>query len=393
MRISTLLRYLLGDRQAILAVAANRATLWLGLLFVLSAALARDYDGEDLLHEPRHLLIPFGASLAASLVLFIVAYGMAICKDAPARQFFPAYRSFLGLFWLTAPLAWLYAIPYERFLNPMQAVQANLFTLALVAVWRVALMVRILNVTMGYPLLAALCLVMTFANAVSLSLLSFLPFPITDFMAGLRLSEADSIRRSVAVLVLEGGFCTLPIWVAGALSLGFVGQRYWRVAKLDPAKGTRPSWAMWLLACSSVAGWLLVLPFTQPEQQLRRRVELLFADGRTADALAEMSAHNVTDFPPHWEPPPRFPTSRVLDTWDEIEKGPVPPWIRQVYLRKLQDLLSSRYNIYPDLERIGRLLSRLPEGPGIIEELKRGHYDYLLEQLKPYMSQSERSQG
>ena len=37
----TLLRYLIGDRRAILELAANRWTLPLGALFVLSAALAR----------------------------------------------------------------------------------------------------------------------------------------------------------------------------------------------------------------------------------------------------------------------------------------------------------------------------------------------------------------
>jgi hypothetical protein len=133
MHIGTLLGYLVGSRRAILEIAASHSAVWLGLLFVLSAAFARDYDGEDLLHEPWHLLIPFAASLTASLVLFIVIYGIAMCTGAPVSKFFAAYRSFLGLFLLTAPLAWLYAIPYERFLSPGAAVWANLATLGLVA--------------------------------------------------------------------------------------------------------------------------------------------------------------------------------------------------------------------------------------------------------------------
>ena len=72
--IRTLARYLLGDREAIRTLASTRHTLWLGLLFVLSAGFAREYDGADLLHEPWHVVLPLGASLASSLVLFFLLY-------------------------------------------------------------------------------------------------------------------------------------------------------------------------------------------------------------------------------------------------------------------------------------------------------------------------------
>ena len=57
MGVRTFLRYLIGDRAAILAIAASRPAHWVGALFVLSAAFAREYDGEDLWHEPWHLVI------------------------------------------------------------------------------------------------------------------------------------------------------------------------------------------------------------------------------------------------------------------------------------------------------------------------------------------------
>ena len=46
------------DCCAILDIAADRRAVRIGFLFVISAALARDYDGEDLVHESWHLLIP-----------------------------------------------------------------------------------------------------------------------------------------------------------------------------------------------------------------------------------------------------------------------------------------------------------------------------------------------
>jgi hypothetical protein len=155
MRLGTWLRYLIGDRQAILEIAADPRAVWIGLLFVFSAALARDYDGEDLLHEPWHLLIPLAASLAASVVLFALTYGIVQLKRGQLGHqgrverffalnpgglqrkrtqglgFFSAYRSFLGLFWMTAPLAWLYAIPFERFQGPAAALRSNLLILGL----------------------------------------------------------------------------------------------------------------------------------------------------------------------------------------------------------------------------------------------------------------------
>src|SRR5437870_8327060 len=109
MSIRTLLRYLIGNRQAILDIAAERRSLVLGFLFVLSAGFAREYDGADLVHEPWHLLIPVGASLATSFLLFCVTYGAAGTKKMRAPPFLASYPMFPGLFWMTAPLAWLYA--------------------------------------------------------------------------------------------------------------------------------------------------------------------------------------------------------------------------------------------------------------------------------------------
>src|SRR5919204_6475497 len=123
MPIRTLLRYLLGDRQAIFVIAADRWALVLGFLFVLSAGFAREYDGEDLLHEPWHAVLPVGASLLTSFLLFSLTYGVAKAKGASGPPFLAAYGVFLSLFWVTAPLAWLYAIPYQRFLGPVEATQ------------------------------------------------------------------------------------------------------------------------------------------------------------------------------------------------------------------------------------------------------------------------------
>src|SRR4051794_12905397 len=45
---------LLGRRDAILRAARARATIWLGVCFVLAAGLARNYDAHDLTVSPAN---------------------------------------------------------------------------------------------------------------------------------------------------------------------------------------------------------------------------------------------------------------------------------------------------------------------------------------------------
>ena len=103
--LGTLVSYLFGSREAIRTLATHRDTVGLGLIFVLSAAFSREYDGEDLLHEPWHLLLPLVASLGTSLVLFCLVDVVAWCRKSERARFLSRYRSFLGLYWMTAPLA------------------------------------------------------------------------------------------------------------------------------------------------------------------------------------------------------------------------------------------------------------------------------------------------
>src|SRR5262245_16117437 len=134
MTIKTLFEYLIGRESAIREIASDRRSLLIGFLFCFSAALARHYDGKYLLREPWFLFAPAGASILTSSILFLFLY---FATSVRARKVLPgfasSYLSFLGLYWMTAPLAWLYGIPYERFLSEANAAQANIWTLELVS--------------------------------------------------------------------------------------------------------------------------------------------------------------------------------------------------------------------------------------------------------------------
>lgn len=339
MQIRTLIRYLLGNRQAILEIAASRESFGIGCLFVLSAAFARAYDQEDLLYEPWHLLIPLGASLVASCVLFGVCYLRLRAHDSHCPGFFSAYRSFLGLFWMTAPLAWLYAIPYERFMTEFEATRANLWTLGIVAAWRVLLMIRVISVLIGYHPFAAAALVLLFGDGLAILLLHYLPLPIIDFMSGVtNVSKSDVLMWHVARNVrVIGTLAFVPLAVAAIISL-VRSAPVWRLTESDGLK-VADGKGLLVLAAGSLAIWVVILPYTQPEQVLRRQVERDLREGRIAEALQLMSTHEPSDFPPHWDPPPRLAYREtkppLVEVLAAMETSPPSPWVRAIFQRKV----------------------------------------------------------
>lgn len=131
-----------GHRHSVLAVARCPGALIVGAMFVLGAAFARHWDKAITL---GNLISPYLISLATALLVFSIVRGTVRLGEAPMSSF----PSFLGVYWMTAPLAWLYAIPVETFLSEYDATVVNLLLLLAVAAWRVALMVRATAVVLG----------------------------------------------------------------------------------------------------------------------------------------------------------------------------------------------------------------------------------------------------
>jgi hypothetical protein len=273
-------------------------------------------------------------------------------------------------------LAWLYAVPYERFLSPTGAVQANLLTLGIVSAWRVALMVRVLVVALGYRALAAPCLVMLFADAVALTLLQFAPVPIFDVMGGIRLTEGEKVMRGVAASVCVLGSCSLPLWGIATLLTVFRIRPDWQVPDAPAAPLTGPLVG---LAVLSVLVWAAVLPFTQPEQQRRRQVEEAYRTGDVEGAIDLMLQHGLSAFPPHWDPPPRLSSGwarevlpKNLDVLEHLEAIDAPEWIRAVYLEKTRRLLRGEFGVTDEQwERTVAVLKRSDGGQEVLQSIRR----------------------
>jgi hypothetical protein len=405
MTLGTLFRYLIGNREAILTIAGDRRCLGVGFLFVLSAALAREYDGKDLLHEPWHLLIPFGASLAASLLLSLLVLGLTFRNYSGVLGFWRFYQSILGLFWMTAPLAWIYAIPFERFMSPVDAMRANLWCLGAVSVWRVVLMMRVIQVLIGCRWFTAVAVVMFFADFLAFVAGALLPLPVPLFtyMGGVRITPEVAFIRSVKGNLLFLGGCSSPLWIIGYLaSVGGTRGNLLVAIPSSSAPGRKIS-GLWIFAVASLAIWLPILPFTQREQQLKTQVESAMEEGRFADGLAVMSAHRQEEFPPHWEPPPRLNfssyTSRYepsdnplevfehhtedetdlaetgttfsqqLDVLQVLASSPEDYWYRRIYVDRLDRALGDPALWFAKdttrLQSMVAILQRLKEGPDL----------------------------
>lgn len=351
MRALTLPRYLLGSRDAILEVASSRWSILIGILFVISAGLAREYDGENLLHEPWHALRPLGASLVSGTTLFLLVHLVAWMKSGKSESnppgFFVSWMRFMGVFWMTAPMAWLYAIPYERWTSPVDAIKLNLWTLAIVALWRVVLMVRVIQVIYGIKGIFAFFLVMIFSDAVVFTVITTVPTPVIDVMGGIRQSERDALLASVTFSVTILSILTAPVWIIGALvSIGMLRPNW---PSLPNTSIQAKPIGLLAIAVVSILAFIPLLVIAQPEQLKKHKTEQLFMKGDIDDALALMSQYEPSDYPPHWNPPPRIGYRESVPSLDHVRdamtKNWPADWVAKVYLEKIDREL--RYQLMP----------------------------------------------
>jgi hypothetical protein len=118
-----------------------RAYFVFGLVFTWVAGIGRYWD------NPR-------AGVWQHIGLGSVAYVFVLAMFiwlllAPLRPKNWSYKNVLLFLTLTAPPALLYAIPVEKFMTLENARTTNVWFLAIVSVWRVALLVRFLHRTGG----------------------------------------------------------------------------------------------------------------------------------------------------------------------------------------------------------------------------------------------------
>lgn len=164
---------------------------------------------------------------ALALLLWLLLY--------PFRPLNWRYRNLLVFISLTAPPAWLYAIPVERFASMQAAASANAWFLALVAAWRVALLVRFLHRVAGLrplELVVATALPLTLI-VVALALLN-LEHVVFNIMAGIRPEDhsVNDLAYQVVFVLAALSFYAFPFVLLGWVILA--GAAWWGQPQRGP---------------------------------------------------------------------------------------------------------------------------------------------------------------
>ena len=374
MRINTLFKFLIGDRQALLTIANTPHAIWFALAFVITGGLSRNYDKEPLLHAPEHVFGPLIVSGLIGTGLFLLirfATNSLLTVTGPVVR---PFIVFMTLYWMTAPMAWLYGIPTERMTDIVTATELNLWTLALVSLWRVLLIARVASVIFGAPMWMMSVLVLAFSNVLVVAVLVATPFPIINIMGGVGLSQSEQLISGIATSTFILSHLTIPVLVLTSVILVAVMKGTWQVPNLPREERPQLHRSVTALAIGSLAFWLALLPLTQPAQSLRYETENALIRGDIPAGIALMTEHGREAFPPHWEPPPRRlygeTTPDVLDVLEHLLAHPhADAWIVDQYAEKLGQSLRRWRNSY-DVVRIASIAQRLPQGPRLLWEAR-----------------------
>jgi hypothetical protein len=373
MNLRDLIRYLFGYRDAIDKIANCPNAFWVGLAFTILAAVARDYDGVYLIGQPYHLLVPLAASVSMATVL----YGFLWFSSWPSR-FRISYKLFLTYFWLMAPMAWIYAIPVERMMSAVDAARANLWFLAIVALWRVLLITRVVAVRQHISFIKTLIKVLFVATTIVIVAIFAMPKPVFSIMGGVRLNEQDQLILNVSFATLFFGSI---LWIVLAICLLVMGGSALTIhlgktenKEAERGDGDSPLTLSEQTNSSSLArpvgnslwgliGFLLLISFGllawgQPEQRLRYQVENRLKANQLVEGLNLMSENEPVDFPPFWAPPPSIsynertpdPIALALAALESDQKN----WVRQAAIRPFVEYF--RFGFFP-----GDQWRRLPE--------------------------------
>jgi hypothetical protein len=378
----TVLRFQFGQAAAIQAVAVSRTALAVGIWLVLLTAVARNYDQKHVLESPLWLFGPLLFSLFSGTFLFTVLSKGFISRHSPAGKPtapLPAqWRSFMGLFWMTAPIAWLYAIPAERMFESYQAAQANLVLLGIVAFWRVLLMSRIVSVLLGLAFLRALgwVLVPACLEALAIVFLGGIFSPtfgraVMASMSGMRNAPEEDLLLGALGTAAYGALITLGVVLTVLAIWRFRGA----VHSFPVVAGSSRLPVVGLLGLT--AFWIAVAIPAQHEQKRFVAHASLIERGEYREAIDYLARHRPDDFPPsrRLEPNPyEFRVFKQLPKVMAALDASDPEWVRQLHLEQMETVLSHR-RLRSDPAGFLEMflaLERLPEAESWIERNRAG---------------------
>lgn len=211
------LLFLIGNKAAIQRLAGTSWTILIGAILIITAGIARNYDHLYILGEGEWLYGPFVASLATSLIIFVISFMPFLLRPGSKHP----YLTFLSLYWMTAPCAWLYAIPVESHTDILTATKWNVTFLAIVSIWRVTLMIRSIQVLTGESLLKSTCRILFPASVIMMIASAVKGTNIVGIMGGVRLSPDEQFLYDATTVTTSLSFWAALITLSLAIILLF----------------------------------------------------------------------------------------------------------------------------------------------------------------------------
>ena len=138
-----------------------------------------------------------------------------------------SYQNVLLFVTLTSPLAFLYAIPVEKFMSLQAAQATNAWFLAIVAFWRLALLVWFLRTFAGLSRQASVIgsLLPIALIIITLSILN-LEHVVFNFMGGIRGIRAEDQSPSDAAYGIVVGISLMSVFAAPFLLIAYASLGY-----------------------------------------------------------------------------------------------------------------------------------------------------------------------
>ena len=388
-RVGTLARFLIGERNAILKVAHSEPALWLGLAFVICAGLFREYDQEDLLHEPWHVGIPLLVSTVLSALLLLVLKILIPVRKCSLPAVVES-RRLLTCVWMCAPMAILYAIPVESVSSPLGAAQWNTLFLGVVSAWRVILITRVVSVLYEVSVVRVVFPVMLLSSTSVIVAMMVIPLPLLQIMGGIQLTDAEQFVNQVRGNVIVWSVLSWPVWFVGTLVAGAkTRQRRFdsnvaNVSEHPPPPSAPLARSMWSVVAVMALGIGWGCWRAQPAQQRRFRFASIIRTGDLETAIDYVSDFLESDFPPHWEPPPRISyREQQPDVFDMIRAATlnesVPAWVLDRYGEKLVqlrgfDMHAAQFWSWRSPEEVETIALFLKRRPDWIQKIEAGEW-------------------
>lgn len=265
--VGRLIQFLLGSRVAIATFASRRDTLWLGLVFVISAGLIREYHQGSWIQKPWLIATPLIWATVFTLLLFPLVTIVARQRGAIVENYWARCRVFLGLVWMTAPLAWVFILPVDQLMPAEDAAIIKLWFLGIVAIWRIYLVTRILA-TLFVPHSSEVIFTGTFFILMLVVDTIFLcnfggGRPVLMVGSTSETPVAEFVVLHLLTVMSFIGVMTWPIWLIGTLMVALgQGPRWaWTVR---PAVSSGPlSTGIKVLAAASLLICLVLWPFAK----------------------------------------------------------------------------------------------------------------------------------